>query len=129
MERKYYQFDAKSKPIGRMATVIARTLSGKGKVTYAPHIDGGDFVVVINSDEAWVTGAKKTQKMYHRFSGYPGGLTSIAFEDQLKKDSRKLVHSAVYGMLPKNKLRKPMLKRLFIYKNATHKHKDVIPVV
>lgn len=129
MERKYYLFDAKAKPIGRMATTIARVLMGKGKVTYAPHIDGGDFAVVINSDEAWVTGAKKTQKMYHRFSGYPGGITSIAFEDQLKKDSRKLVHSAVYGMLPKNKLRKPMLTRLLIYRDAKHTHKNAIPVV
>lgn len=122
IDRKYHLFDAKGKILGRLATEISRTLTGKNKVSYAPHIDGGDFVVVINSDSVEVSGNKAEGKMYHRFSGYPGGITSISFKDQLKKDSRKLIWQALYGMLPKNSLRDRMLTRLLIYKDAEHKH-------
>lgn len=122
IDRKYHLFDAQGKILGRLATDIAKILIGKDKVNYAPHIDGGDFVVVINSDGIDVTGNKRADKVYHRFSGYPGGIASIAFKDQLKKDSRKLIWQAVYGMLPKNSLRDRMLTRLLIYKNAEQKH-------
>lgn len=100
-----------------MATEIAKILSGRAKVDYTPNVDGGDLVVVINSDLVAVTGNKKKGKIYHRFSGYPGGITSIAFVDQLERDSRKIIESAVFGMLPKNRLRNERMKRLFVYKD------------
>lgn len=114
--------DAQGKILGRLATRVATILSGKRKVGFAPHIDGGDFVVVTNTDGIVATGRKLTQKMYHRFSGYPGGITSISLKDQIKKDSRKVIEMAVYGMLPKNKLRDRMMTRLLLYKNAEHTH-------
>ena len=123
MNRKYYQFNAQGKVLGRLATEIAETLDGKRKVDYAPNVDGGDFVVVINSDGVIVTGNKRKAKKYFRHSGYPGGIKEITFEEQLKKDSRKIIEKAVYGMLPKNKLRAKMMKRLLIYENGEHKHK------
>ncbi len=120
IDRKYHLFDAKGKVLGRLSTEIACLLMGKNKVGYAPHIDGGDFVVVINTDEVIVTGSKPSKKMYHRFSGYPGGITSINFEDQMKKDSRKIVWQSVYNMLPKNALRGKMLPRLHLNKGNAH---------
>lgn len=123
MTRKYHLFDAQNKVLGRLSTEVAKVLSGRNNVDYTPHIDGGDFVVIINSDKIRVTGNKLEGKMYHRFSGYPGGITSIALKDLLKKDSRKVIQNAVYGMLPKNKLRSPMMKRLLVFKDATHDHK------
>ena len=125
IDRKYHLFDAKGKVLGRLATEIATLLMGKNKVSYAPHIDGGDFVVVINTDLIEVTGNKAEDKMYYRFSGYPGGISSINFKDQLKKDSRKVVHTALYGMLPKNKLRDRMLTRLHLYKEGEHTEKII----
>jgi len=125
MERKFYLFDAEKKPLGRMATEIAKILSGRTKIDYKPNVDGGDSVVVINSDVLKVTGNKMQGKIYHRFSGYPGGITSLSLEEMMKRDSREVVKKAVYGMLPKNKLRKKMMLRLKIYKNETHPHKDV----
>ena len=111
--------------MGRLATETATLLMGKRKVNFAPHIDGGDFVVIINADKIDVTGNKREAKVYHRFSGYPGGITSITLEDQIKKDSRKVIHQAVYNMLPKNKLRDRMLTRLRVYKGAEHDHKTI----
>jgi large subunit ribosomal protein L13 len=125
IDRKYHLFDAKGKVLGRLATEIARILMGKNKVAYAPHIDGGDFIVLINTDLIEVTGNKAQDKIYYRFSGYPGGIHSISFEDQLKKDSRKVVYQALYGMLPKNKLRDRMLTRLHLYKDAVHTEKII----
>ncbi|TAK96339.1 50S ribosomal protein L13 [Patescibacteria group bacterium] len=124
IERKWHLVDAQGKVLGRLATSVAWTLGGKAKTDYVAHIDGGDAVVVINADGVRVTGNKAKQKMYHRFSGYPGGITSVAFEDRMKNgDSCKVIYDAVYGMLPKNKLRKTMLKRLFIYRDDKHAHK------
>lgn len=125
IDRKYHLFDAKGKVLGRLATEIATILMGKDKVSYAPHIDGGDFVVLINTDLIEVTGNKAEDKIYHRFSGYPGGIHSINFKDQLKKDSRKVVFQALYGMLPKNSLRDRMLTRLHLYKDGTHTEKII----
>ncbi|MFZ2187544.1 MAG: 50S ribosomal protein L13 [Candidatus Moraniibacteriota bacterium] len=125
IDRKYHLFDAKDKVLGRLATQLARLLMGKHKVSYAPHIDGGDFVVILNSDSVVVTGNKTKDKMYHRFSGYPGGITSINFEDQVKKDSRKVIWQAVYNMLPKNALRGRMMRRLLINKDGEHKQKVI----
>ncbi len=123
IQRKYHLFDAQGKILGRMATEIAFILRGKGKVDFAPNIDAGDFVVVVNADLVEVTGNKKDGKIYNHFSGYPGGVSSISFKDQIKKDSRKVVSSAVFGMLGKNKLRDKMMGRLLVYKNVEHKHK------
>ncbi len=120
--RKHALVDAQGKILGRLATRIAEKLSGKRKVDFAPHIDGGDFVVVVNTDGLVVTGRKLEDKMYPHFSGYPGGITSIRLKDQMKKDSRKVIESAVYGMLPKNKLRDRMMNRLLLYKNTEHTH-------
>ena len=125
IDRKYHLFDAKGKVLGRLATEISTILMGKNKVSYAPHIDGGDFVVLINTDKIEVTGNKGDDKIYHRFSGYPGGIHSIAFKDQLKKDSRKIIYQALYGMLPKNKLRDRMLTRLHLYKDSEHNEKII----
>jgi len=125
MERKYYQFNAQGKVLGRLATEIAEVLNGKRKVDYTPNIDGGDFVVVVNSDGIIVTGNKRKDKKYYRHSGYPGGIREITFEEQIKKDSRKIIEKAIYGMLPKNKLRTRMMKRLLIYKNDKHTHKVI----
>ncbi len=123
IQRKYHLFDAEGKILGRLATEIAAVLRGKNKVDFTPHIDGGDFVVVVNSDRLVVSGNKMEGKVYHHFSGYPGGITSIKLKDQMKKDSRKIIESAIAGMLSKNKLRDKMMRRLLIYKNAEHKHK------
>jgi large subunit ribosomal protein L13 len=123
VQRKYHLFDAEGKTLGRLATQIATILRGKNKIDFTPHIDAGDFAVVINTDRVTVTGNKMEGKIYHHFSGYPGGVSSINLKDQIKKDSRKVVEAAVTGMLCKNKLRDKMLKRLLIYKNTEHKHK------
>jgi large subunit ribosomal protein L13 len=122
INRKYHLFDAQGKVLGRLATEIVGVLSGRKKVDFTPHIDAGDFVVVINTDQLIVTGNKQDGKVYHRFSGYPSGITSITFRDQMKKDSRKVLYSAVYGMLPKNKLRDKMTNRLFLYKTDEQPH-------
>lgn len=123
MQRKYHLFDAQGKILGRMAVEVAKVLSGRRKTDFVPHVDGGDFAVVINSDGVAVSGNKKEGKIYHRFSGYPGGITSISLAEQIKKDSREIIKMAVYGMLPKNRLRSKMMKRLLIYKNGKHGRK------
>ena len=123
IERKYNLFDAQGQTLGRLATEIAKVLHGKNKVSWTPHIDTGDFAVVVNSDKISVTGNKLEGKIYHHFSGYPGGVSSIKLKDQLIKDSRKVIEAAVSGMLRKNTFRNKMLKRLLIYKGAEHKHK------
>ncbi|MBP6889767.1 MAG: 50S ribosomal protein L13 [Candidatus Moranbacteria bacterium] len=125
ISRVYHQFDAQGKVLGRLAVEVAFVLSGKKKAGYTPHIDGGDCVVIINTDGLVVTGNKRADKIYHHFSGYPSGIKSISFQDQMKKDSRKIFWKAVYGMLPKNKLRDRMLTRLNLYKNAEHTHKTI----
>ncbi|NTU67006.1 MAG: 50S ribosomal protein L13 [Candidatus Moranbacteria bacterium] len=123
IDRKYHLFDAKEKTAGRIATEIAIILRGKNKVSFAPHIDAGDLVVVINSDLMQFAGEKDDKKTYYRYSGYPGGITATKLKDQMEKDSRKVVRDAVYGMLPKNKLRDKMMTRLFIYKDDKHDKK------
>lgn len=124
-KRTVHLFDAQGKVLGRLATEIATLLSGKNKVNYAPHIDGGDSIVVINTDGVEVTGNKPNSKIYNRFSGYPGGITAISFKDQRKKDSRKLIWQAVYGMLPKNSLRAKMLTRLRLFQGAEYTKRQI----
>lgn len=123
IDRKYHLFDAKDKTLGRLATEIATILRGKNKVSFTPHIDGGDLVVVVNSDLLKFTGAKDDKKIYYRYSGYPGGITATKLKDQMTKDSRKVLRDAIYGMLCKNKLRDRMMTRLFIFKDEKHDKK------
>lgn len=120
--RKWYVVDASEFPLGRIATRVADLLIGKGKPTYTPHIDGGDYVIVINSDKLVVTGKKLEDKTYYRHSGYPGGLKESSLKFELEKDSTKVIDHAVRGMLPVNKLRDGRLARLKIYKDADHNH-------
>lgn len=124
IERNWHFFDAREESFGRMASKIAVFLRGKNKVSFTPHIDGGDFVVVVNSDDLKYTGNKKDGKIYYHYSGYMGGMKSITLGDQIKKDSRKVIEDAVFGMLPKNKLRNEMMKRLKIYKDSKHPYED-----
>ncbi|OGI29718.1 MAG: 50S ribosomal protein L13 [Candidatus Moranbacteria bacterium RIFOXYA12_FULL_44_15] len=123
INRKYHLFDAEDKSPGRLATEIATVLRGKNKVDFAPHIDGGDFAVVVNSDKFRITGNKMEGKLYHRFSGYPGGISTKTLKDRMESESEKVIRDAVWGMLPKNKLRDRMIKRLLVYKDDKHEHK------
>lgn len=125
MNRQYHLFDAQGKVLGRLATEIAKTLSGRNKVDYVPHIDGGDFVIVINAEKIRVTGNKLEGKIYHKYSGYPGGISSISLKDLLAKDSGKVIQNAVYGMLPKNKLRDKMMLRLNVFGGSEHTFKNI----
>ena len=122
IKREWYLIDAKSLPLGKLAVVIADKLMGKSKVTYTPHIDNGDYVVVINAKDLVVTGNKMTDKMYHRHSGFPGGLTSLKLEEVIEKDPSYAIKEAVKGMLPKNKLAADRLARLRVFDGPEHTH-------
>jgi len=124
LERSWHLFDASEESFGRMASKIAVLLRGKNKTNFTPHIDGGDYVVVTNSDNLKWTGNKGEGKIYYKYSGYMGGLKEINLKDKIKKDSREVIKIAVYGMLPKNKLRDEMIKRLRIYKDEDYLEKD-----
>lgn len=119
--------DAKGQTLGRLASQIAPILKGKHKPIYTPHLDCGDFVVVVNAEKVRVTGRKLDQKFYHRHSGYPGGLTSISLRDQLEKNPERVLQAAVRGMLPKNKLGRRMIKKLKIYAGDEHPHQAQQP--
>lgn len=120
--RKWYVVDAADATLGRLSTQIATLLTGKGKPMFTQHIDCGDFVIVLNADNLRVTGGKEETKMYYRHSGYPGGLTETKLKDVMAKDSTKVIHAAVRGMLPVNKLRDGRLARLKIYAGTEHNH-------
>ncbi|MFZ1484200.1 MAG: 50S ribosomal protein L13 [Candidatus Saccharimonadales bacterium] len=120
--RKWYVVDAADATLGRLSTQIATLLTGKGKPMFTAHIDCGDFVIVLNADNLRVTGSKEETKMYYRHSGYPGGLTETKLKDVMAKDSTKVIHAAVRGMLPVNKLRDGRLARLKIYTGSEHNH-------
>ena len=124
IKRTWHLVDVKGKVLGRIATDIAKFLIGKNKPYFVSHLDCGDYVVVINSDLVEVTGRKVKQKIYYRHSNYPSGLKQITFEEQLKKDSRKIIQRAIKNMLPKNKLRDRRLKRLKIFKDEKHIYQD-----
>lgn len=125
IERKWHLLDAKNQILGRLATRAAGLLIGKDKVNYAPYLDGGDYVVVINASEVAVTGKKGEKKVYYRHSGYPGGLKAETLKALMKRDPRKVVRNAVWGMLPKNKLGRKMITRLYVYPDEKHAHKEV----
>jgi large subunit ribosomal protein L13 len=127
IEREWYVVDAEGQTLGRLASRIAPILKGKHKPTYMPHLDAGDFVVIVNAEKVRVTGQKLDQKFYHRHSGYPGGLTSISLRDQLAKHPERVLQSAIKGMLPKNKLGRRMLKKLKVYAGPEHPHQAQQP--
>lgn len=127
VKREWYLVDAEGKVLGRLASEIARRLRGKHKPIYTPHVDTGDFVVVVNVDKISLTGKKLTDKMYYRHSGYPGGLTSTPAGKMLKEKPERLLHLAVRGMLPKNSLGRKMLKKLKIYTGGEHPHQAQEP--
>ena len=120
--REWHVIDATDVVLGRLAVQTATLLRGKHKTMYAPHVDTGDFVIIINADKVALTGNKRETKLAYRHSGYPGGLTATAFGDLLDKDSRKAIEKAVWGMLPKNRLGRQMLKKLKVYGGPDHPH-------
>ena len=122
ISREWWLIDASTLPLGKLAVVIADKLMGKSKVTYTPHIDNGDYVVVVNAKNLKVTGEKMTQKKYYRHSGFPGGLTELKLEEVIEKDPSVAISAAVKGMLPKNKLAAERLKRLRVFDGAEHTH-------
>ena len=121
-EHKWYLVDASGKVLGRLATQIATYLRGKHKPEFTPHADAGDYVVVINAEQINVTGNKIEQKMYHSHSEYPGGIKETNFKKLRDKDARRIIESAVKGMLPKNPLGRAMFKKLKVYNGALHPH-------
>jgi large subunit ribosomal protein L13 len=127
ISRKWYVIDASEAPLGRVATVAANLLTGKGKPMLTQHIDTGDYVIIINTDQLVVTGKKLQDKMYYRHSNYPGGLTETTLAEQMTKDSTKVFEHAIRGMLPVNKLRKARLERLKIYAGSEHNHEAQKP--
>lgn len=129
IERTWYVVDATDETLGRLATQIAAILRGKHKPYYTPHLDCGDYVIVVNAEKVRVTGQKMDQKMYHRHSGYPGGLTSITLRDQLAKHPDRVIQAAVRGMLPKNRLGRQMIKKLKVYAGGEHPHQAQQPQV
>jgi len=123
IERAWHEVDAGSAPLGRMASGVARLLSGKHKSDYTPHLDMGDYVVVTNAKEVRVTGGKEKQKKDYKHSGYPGGFKEVAFSKYKSEQPGKIIELAVSGMLPKNKLRKPRLRRLKVFEGGSHPYK------
>ena len=122
ISREWWVIDASVLPLGKLAVVIADKLMGKSKVTYTPHIDNGDYVVVTNAKNLVVTGNKLTYKKYYRHSGFPGGLRELKLEEIIEKDPSLAIREAVKGMLPKNKLAADRLARLRIFEGAEHAH-------
>ena len=122
VEHRWYVVDATGRPLGRLASEVARRLRGKHKPIYTPHVDTGDYIVVINAARVGVTGNKRKQKLYHRHSGYPGGLRSVSLERMLDTHPTRVVEHAVRGMLPKGPLGREMFRKLRVYPDARHKH-------
>jgi large subunit ribosomal protein L13 len=121
-ERNWLLVDAEGQTLGRLATRIADALRGKRKPTYTPHVDTGDFVVVINAEKITVTGSKRTEKMYYRHSGYPGGLKSRTLSEMLDRRPEEVIRLAVRGMLPRNRLARKQLTKLKVYAGPEHPH-------
>ena len=122
IKRKWYVVDAEGKTLGRLASGIATVLKGKHKVTYTPHLDMGDFVVVLNASKIHVTGNKLEEKLYHHHSGYPGGMKTTVLRLQLEKHPDRVIKAAVWGMLPKGRLGRQIFKKLKVYGGAVHPH-------
>jgi large subunit ribosomal protein L13 len=126
-QRDWYVVDADGKTLGRLATKIADALRGKRKPEYTPHCDTGDFVVVVNAEKVRVTGNKPQRKLYHRHSGYPGGLRSRTFAEMLDRRPEEVIRKAVKGMLPRNRLGRQQLRKLKVYAGPEHPHEAQKP--
>jgi large subunit ribosomal protein L13 len=122
VERKWYIVDAEGKTLGRLSSTIAAMLKGKNKPQYAPHLDTGDFVIVVNAEKVVTTGNKETQKFYYRHSGYPGGLSAVSLKQMRQRHPERIIEAAVRGMLPKNVLGEQQLKKLKVYAGPKHPH-------
>ncbi len=127
VKRDWCVVDASGKVPGRLATEVARRLRGKHKPDYTPHVDTGDYVIVVNADKVQVTGRKAEAKMYHRYSGYQGGMKSISFKELQHRFPERIIEIAVKGMLPKNPLGRSMFKKLKVYAGPEHKHQSQAP--
>lgn len=126
--RRWYLLDGGKMPLGRLSTAAARILIGKDKPDFTPHVDGGDYVIIINADNLLVTGDKHQGKLYWRHSGYPGGIRRRTLDEQLSRDSTRVVTHAIRGMLPVNKLRRGRLLRLKVYAGTEHQHSAQNPI-
>jgi large subunit ribosomal protein L13 len=122
IQRDWHVIDATDVVLGRLAVQTANLLRGKHKAIFAPHVDTGDFVIIVNAEKVALSGTKKTTKMAYRHSGYPGGLSATPIGELLEKDARKAIENAVWGMLPKNRLGRQVLKKLKVYSGPTHPH-------
>jgi large subunit ribosomal protein L13 len=122
VERKWYVIDAEGKTLGRLASEIARILRGKNKPQYTPHVDVGDFVVVVNAEKVIVTGRKAEQKVYRRHSGYPGGMKETSYGQMMERRPEEIVRKAVYGMMPRTRLARQQMRKLKIYTGPEHPH-------
>ena len=120
--REWYLVDATDKTLGRLSTEIANRLRGKHKAEYTPHVDTGDYIVVVNAEKVKVTGRKTTDKVYHHHTGYPGGIKSITFDKLIDRAPERIIEKAVKGMMPKNKLSRSMLTKLKVYAGSEHPH-------
>ncbi|MGB2584124.1 MAG: 50S ribosomal protein L13, partial [Dehalococcoidia bacterium] len=129
IERKWLVMDASGKTLGRLASEIASILKGKHKPIYSPHLDVGDYVIVVNAAEIKVTGNKLTQKIYYRHSGYPGGLKSITLGRMMETHPTRVIEYAVKGMLPHNRLGAAMFKKLKVYPGAEHPHQSQVKAI
>lgn len=129
VKRDWYVVDADGKTLGRVASEIARRLRGKHKAEYTPHVDTGDYIVVVNAEKVRVTGRKATDKMYHHHTGYMGNMRSFSFEKMIERAPEEVITIAVKGMLPKNPLGRAMLGKLKVYAGPTHNHQAQQPQV
>ena len=129
VKRNWYVIDAEGVTLGRLATTVADLLRGKGKVTYTPHIDCGDYVIVVNASKISLSGKKLTDKMYYNHSGYPGGLRERTAGEMLEKYPEEMVERAVKGMLPKGRLGRAQIKKLFVYAGPDHEQQAQKPEV
>ena len=127
VQREWHVIDARDVVLGRLAVQAATLLRGKHKPIYAPHVDTGDFVIIVNADKVALSGNKAQTKRAYRHSGYPGGLRSISFGELLEKDARRAIEKAVWGMLPKNRLGRQMLRKLKVYAGPEHPHRAQQP--
>ncbi len=133
VEKKWYLVDAEDAILGRIATKIATYLRGKNKAIFTPHIDTGDFIIVINANKVKLTGNKLEDKVYYRHSGYPGGLKAETAKDRLRRKPEEIIIDAVWGMLPKGRLGRAMIKKLKVYRGPEHPHKaqkpEILPLI
>ncbi len=127
IDRKWYVIDAEGKVLGRLASEVATILRGKHKPIYTPHVDTGDYVIIINADKIRLTGKKLEQKEYRYHTGYPGGLRSVPYSRMMKENPEKAIQLAVKGMLPKNRLGRQMIKKLKVYSGPEHNHQAQKP--